>query len=671
MLVVAGATAGVGVAASVDAGADSATSAEISAAGDDPSGPASVGAQAENNTTVTILSYNDIQTAAAEDRNFSRLATLIDRRRAAHENPTVLVGAGDEVGPHALGPVSQWRAPVAVLNELDPAAEVIGNHEFDYGLAEVDNFTAASEFPWLATNLVNASTGEAFDGTESYEIVERNGTRIGVIGLLDRDATYGKTNIDFAAEGLELGNFTRVGARTAEMLKEERDVDVVVALAHTGVPQAKHLANASGAVDVIAVGDDEIRYPPKETSGTIITESVARAQYLSEINLTVSGGEVVAWNGRLIEVTDAIPKNETASRIINEYRAEAQLDTVVARSEVELNATFDANYHGETNYGNFVTDAMRNATGATVAITNAGGIRSDSVYGPGNITGGDVFNTLPFGNTVVTVNLTGAELEEALASQVVTLESDAGRQSGAQIGQQVSGVRFEWAAHNGTRQIRDVYVNAAGPDDPAEWVRLEDDETYEVAVNSFMKGGGDGYPLEDAPVVGETDRLLAEIVIDYMQAKGTISPAVEGRMQRVDVHVGRADVRLDGNGKLVLKVPAPEDYDGFVPGTFRMSAPGTRSVAAENVRYVPGTDSLLVRFDDAELASLADGRERLALDLYGGYDSTTYDRTYFEHSVLNADLDATVVERGNASAVIGPQAPALRGSAGSQMVAAE
>ncbi|WP_435178313.1 bifunctional metallophosphatase/5'-nucleotidase [Halorussus sp. AFM4] len=659
--------AGVGAGASVDAKGPSTAGDALPGSGERP-GAATVGDPVENNTTVTILSYNDIQTAAAEDRNLSRLATLIERRRAAHENPTVLVGAGDEVGPHALSPVSQWRAPVAVLNELDPAAEVIGNHEFDYGLDEVENFTAASEFPWLATNLVNASTGESFDGTEPYEIVERNGTRIGIIGLVDREATYGKTNINFSAEGLAVRNFTRVGARTAEMLKNERDVDVVVALAHTGVPQAKRLANATDAVDVIAVGDDEIKYPPRETSGAIITEGVARAQYLSEINLTVSGGEVVAWNGRLLEVTDEIPKNETVSRIIREYRSEAQLDTVVARSEVALNATFGANYHRETNYGNFVTDAMRNATGADVAITNAGGIRSDSVYGPGNITGGDVFNTLPFGNTVVSVNLTGAELKETLASQVVTLESEAGRQYGAEISQQVSGVRFEWVPHNGTRQIRDVYVNAAGPDEPAEWVRLRENETYEVAVNSFMKGGGDGYPLEDAPVVQETDRILAEIVIDYMQAKGTISPAVEGRMQRVDVHVGHADVRLDGNGKLVLKVPAPEDYDGFVPDTFRMSAPGTRSVAAENVRYVPGTNSLLVRFDDAELAALAEGRDSVALDLYGGYESAAYDRTYFEYSVLNADIDAAVTASGNASAAVGPRASALGESRGSPAV---
>lgn len=116
---------------------------------------------ADERKTVTVLTYNDIQTAAAEDGEFPRLVTLIEERRAAASGPVVVVGGGDEVGPHALGPVSQWRAPVDVLNLVGPDADVIGNHEFDYGFEEVLEFTPPSEFPWLATNLVDSSTGEA------------------------------------------------------------------------------------------------------------------------------------------------------------------------------------------------------------------------------------------------------------------------------------------------------------------------------------------------------------------------------------------------------------------------------------------------------------------------------------------------------------------------------
>lgn len=616
---------------------------------------AAADASANNSTTLTLLTYNDIQTAAAKDGNLPRLVTLIERRRAAHENPVVVAGAGDQISPHALSPVSKWRSPVAVLNGVNPDADVVGNHEFDYGLGEVSNVTAASEFPWLATNVVNKSTGESFDGTENYTIVERDGVRVGFVGVIDREATYGKTNINFSERGLVVQDFREVGPETAKYLKEEKDVDVVVALAHTGVPQAKEMAEADtgGYVDVIAVGDDEIKYPPQETSDTVITEGVARATYLGELNLTVEDGEVTAWNGRLVDVSDDVPRNETASRTIEEYRSAVNLDSTVGYSETPLNATFEANYHRETGYGNLVTDAMRNETGADVAITNAGGIRSDSVYGPGNVTGGDVFNTLPFANTLVTVRLSGSELRETLASQVVTADSEAGKQYGAEISQQVSGVRFEWVPReNADPKIRDVYVDTAGPTGESDWERLDDDGTYNVTVNSYMAGAGDGYPLSDAPRVSTTDKLLSTVVTDYVQSQTTVAPESEGRMWRVTTGVDDANVRVDGDGKVVLRLDAPADYDRSVPGTFSLvpKRPGAEAVAAERVVYDESEGTLVVRFDDAALASMVEdeaadaGDDAVELDLYGGYESSALDRAYWPYSRLNADVTASVAE---------------------------
>ncbi|SFL23128.1 2',3'-cyclic-nucleotide 2'-phosphodiesterase/5'-or 3'-nucleotidase, 5'-nucleotidase family [Halogranum rubrum] len=604
-------------------------------------------AQTENNsTTLTVLTYNDIQTAAAEDGNLPRLVTLIERRRAAHDNPTVVAGAGDQISPHALSPVSQWRAPVAVLNQIDPDADVVGNHEFDYGLEQMSNVTADSEFPWLATNLVNASTGESFDGTENYTIVEHDGVRVGFIGVVDEGATYGKTNINFSERGLEVQDFREKGPQTAEYLKSEEDVDVVVALAHTGVPEAKELAEADeGNIDVIAVGDDEIKYPPQETSDTVITEGVARAEYLSEVNLIVEGGEVTSWDGRLITVTDDIPKDENASATIDDYRSEVNLDSTVGYSETELNATFAANYHGETGYGNLVTDAMRERVDADVAITNAGGIRSDSVYGPGPITGGDVFNTLPFANTLVSVELTGSELRETLASQVITVESETGQQYGSEISQQVSGVRFDWIPReDADPKIRDIYVNTAGPTEDPNWERLDENETYTVAVNSFMAGGGSSYPLADAPRVETTDELLATTVIDYLQARGTVAPEREGRMQRVtsEVTVDDATVAVDGKGKMVLTMDAPANTTSVDADSFSVVSPGpgSASVSAEQVTYDEAENRLVVRFDEAELAALADGADERELELYGEYDSDDYERAYWSSSRLNADFTA-------------------------------
>ncbi|WP_149799984.1 5'-nucleotidase C-terminal domain-containing protein [Halorubrum xinjiangense] len=597
----------------------------------------------EESTTLTLLSYNDIQTAAAEDENFPRLVTLIEQRRAAADGPVVVVGGGDEVGPHALSPVSQWRAPVDVLNEVGPDADVIGNHEFDYGLDPISEVTADSDFPWLATNLVDSETGEAFDGTESHRVVERGGVSVGIIGLVDDGATYGKTNIDFAAEGITLEDYTETGPAQAKRLKEDENVDVVVALAHTGIDDAEQLAEADADddIDVVVVGDDEQFYPPEEVDGSIVSEARARAAYLSEIELTVADGEVTSWEGELIEVTDDVEKDPTASEIITDYRAEVGLDSVIVESETPLDATFGSNYHRETGYGNLITDAMRERADADVAITNSGGIRSDSTYGPGEITGGDIFNTLPFPNSLVTLELTGEELVEALESQIVTLESETGQDLGEEVSQQTSGVRFEWVPHEDADElVRDVYVGGE-PLDP--------DDTYRVAVNSYMAGGGSGYPLEDKPVVKDTDELLVTLVVDYLRERDTVAPAVEGRMQRVDRDLPDASVTVDGNGKVVAEFEAPDDVESVAADTAALWTADGEHRDAEKVVFDADDETLMVRVDDGDLAETigeADDGDEVPLDLYVEYESSEYDHVYFERSRLNADVAATVRNRG-------------------------
>lgn len=602
-------------------------------------------AEGDGATTLTILSYNDVQTAAAEDEDFPRLVTLIEQRREAADGPVVVVGGGDQVGPHALSPVSQWRAPVDVLNNVQPDADVIGNHEFDYGFDAVSDVTADSEFPWLATNLVDSDTGEAFDGTESTRIVDRGGVSVGIIGLADEGATTGKTNIDFEAEGVTIEDYTETGPAEAKRLKEEESVDVVVALAHTGIDDAEALAEADADddIDVVVVGDDEQFYPPEEVDGSIISEARARAAYLSEIELTISDGDVTSFDGRLIEVSDDIERDPTASRIINDYRADVGLDSVIVETETPLDATFGSNYHRETGYGNLITDAMRERADADVAITNAGGIRSDSVYGPGEITGGDIFNTLPFPNTLVTLELTGEELVETLESQVVTLESETGQSFGEEISQQVSGVRFEWVPHEGVDdQIRDVRVGG----EP-----LDSDETYAVAVNSFMANGGSGYPLEDKPVIEATDELLVTLVVEYLRERDTVAPTVEGRMQRVDRDLPDASVTADERGKVVERFEAPADVESVANDTVAVWSPDGEHLDAENVAFDEEEENLIVRVDDGELGEIlddADGSESVALDLYGEYESSEFDHVYFERSRLNADVEAVVRKRDRA-----------------------
>ncbi|WP_435358954.1 5'-nucleotidase C-terminal domain-containing protein [Haloarchaeobius sp. DFWS5] len=580
-------------------------------------------------TTVTILSYNDIQTAMAENGTAPRMVHLINERRAAHDNPTVVIGGGDEVSPHSLSPLSQWELPIEVLNVIDPDVEGIGNHDLDYGFEAVQNFSAASEFPWVMANVVQKESGEPIPGTEPYHVVEKGGVKVGVIGLAD-EKIKSKTAVDFDEEGYELQDYTDVGNEYAQQLKEEENVDVVVVAGHFGVPVAQDLAENSERIDAIVVGDDEVEYPPQETSGTVIMEAEARAEHVAELNLTVENGEVTAWNGRLLNVTENTTYNQTAADIITETRG-SELDRVVGVTETPLDSRFSSNYHDETALGNMITDAFRWKADSEIAITNAGGIRSNTQYEAGNVTVGEIYNVLPFRNSLVTVELTGSEVKSLLASQIVTLESETGSQYGAEPSLQVSGIAYEYVPHESVpaeQRIQDAWVG----DQP-----LNDSQTYTVTVNSYM-AGWDGSVLENATRVSETQSLYGTVTLEYVQAMSPVSPTDADRIRRVDYLAGTATATLDSEGETTLTFKQPPNATEFDAGSFYATTDTSTRVNATAVETME--DEVAVTFDDSALQTLADGPG--AVQIYGLYDDSGYNHSYFEKSIFGGDLQAAI-----------------------------
>ncbi|WP_439026897.1 5'-nucleotidase C-terminal domain-containing protein [Haloarchaeobius sp. DT45] len=606
-----------------------------------PAGSTADDVTANNSTTVTILSYNDIQTAMSQNTTVPRMVHLVNERRAAHDNPTVVVGGGDQVSPHSLSPISQWRLPVKVLNVLGPDVEVVGNHDLDYGFGPVENFSNASEFPWVMANVVQADSGEPIPGTKPYTVIERGGVKVGVIGLAD-EKIKGKTAVDFAAEGYELRDYQQVGQQYAEQLRTEENVDVVVVAGHFGVPVAKDLAKNTDGIDAIVVGDDEVEYPPQETAGTVIMEAEARAEHVAELNLTVENGEVTAWNGRLLAVTENTTKNGTADRIITETRG-SQLDKVVGKSEVNLDSRFASNYHDETALGNMITDAFRWKEGSQIAITNAGGIRSNTNYEAGPVTVGEVYNVLPFGNTLVTVELTGSEVKQLLASQVVTLESETGQQYGAEAQLQVSGITYEFVPHESVpaeQRIQDVYVNG----EP-----LAEDETYTVTVNSYM-AGWDGSVLTNATRVSETQALYGTVTLEYITAHSPVAPEDANRIRRVDYLGGQAPATLDGEGTVTVEFAMPPNAESVNASTFYAATNATNTVEATNV--ATDGDRIVVTFDDAKLKPLAESEGDV--QVYGKYTDSGMNFTYFEQAVFAGDVQATVEQPTTTTATVTP-----------------
>ena len=175
----------------------------------------------------------------------------------------------------------------------------------------------------------------------------------------------------------------------------------------------------------------------------------------------------------------------------------------------------------ETNLGNIIADAMREAVGAEVALANGGGIRGDRTYEAGTIlTRKDILTELPFGNVTVLIELSGADLLAALENGVSEVENGAGRFP------QVSGLSFLYdpKAPKGSR-VAEVAVGGTA---------LEPGRLYKVATNDYLLGGGDGYSsLKGAKALIDAAgaKLLASTVMDYIAANEPVAPKIEGRIR--------------------------------------------------------------------------------------------------------------------------------------------
>ena len=202
----------------------------------------------------------------------------------------------------------------------------------------------------------------------------------------------------------------------------------------------------------------------------------------------------------------------------------AELDVEIGTTTTELDSRRASVRGVETAIGNLISDAIREGVDADVAITNGGGIRGDKIYSAGTVlTRRDIQTELPFGNTTVKLEVTGAQIVEALENGFSQVENGAGRFPS------VSGMTVTWDAKApaGSR-VTSVMVGESP---------IDNAKSYTLAANDYIAGGGDGYSVfKDAKnlIDPAAAQLMAIMVVNYIEAAGEISPAVEERLRAKD-----------------------------------------------------------------------------------------------------------------------------------------
>jgi 5'-nucleotidase / UDP-sugar diphosphatase len=456
----------------------------------------------------------------------AHLATLVAQERKAAAT-SFLLDSGD-MFTGTLSRLTDGEALLEMMALMRYDAMGVGNHEFDYGSGVLEKGIMRVPFPVLCCNIRHKGQGVRY--TRPYTILERNGARLGVIGVMGILAAT-RTIMPSKVSALE---FTDPVAETTACVKELRDtVDVIVVLAHQGLP---------GPMQTDAENDPEVQRPLQEDlafcaavpgidvyiaahshhgleqpivhpdTRTLITQTYGYGTRLGRIRLSVKDRKVVRHEIDLLKVwSDRLePDAIVASRVAHYRRTVAdQIGAPFGRASQRITRK----YHQESALGSLVADAMRKRAGADVAVTNAGGLRADLPEGP--IDRGHVLDALPFLNDVVTIELDGGALK-AVLEQGFSLEAGM---------VQVSGLK---ARYDVQRPPRERLVSLEIDGRP-----VDDQRRYRVATNSFLAEGGDGYSaFRQGTLVGK-DVVLSDMFADYIKRENTVGPPQPGRLTNV------------------------------------------------------------------------------------------------------------------------------------------
>jgi 2',3'-cyclic-nucleotide 2'-phosphodiesterase (5'-nucleotidase family) len=485
------------------------------------------------------------------------LKAYFDQHRAQNPN-TLLVTAGDAVG--ATPPISSFfqdEPTIRAMRLMGFTADTLGNHNFDAGLGRLQGHidlagdtsgaVPGTAFNYLSANLKNVE--DNLVGIEKMKIYNVGGVKVAIIGITNPEApglvfpgSFGTIEI---TDPVAAANQTRAVARKA-------GAQVVIALIHAGITNASgtgsgplvDFANGVTGFDLIVGDHTDFQYSAT-INGALVTENRSKGLTYSVATLSVSPGAGVTSKSVefITPLASAVTPDAEVTALLNGYRSQLQpiLGTVIGSAErAILRSDSCGRADGrlcESLVGNVTTDAMRLAYGTDFAITNSGGLRDrltcpDAGGGSGfcpvappsnQITRGQVLSVLPFGNIVVTVPLSGAELKAFLENGVSAMPGANGKFP------QVSGLCFTYdvAAPAGSR-VTSVVRQAADGSCTGAAVDLTAASTYAVATNDFMATGGDGYPNVFGRSV--TRDIMDQVLADYVTSASPLNPSIQGRI---------------------------------------------------------------------------------------------------------------------------------------------
>ena len=492
-----------------------------------------------------ILHTNDVHGAVNGYAYIAQLKADYEAKGAE----VILVDAGDYSQGKTYVSVTKGADAVTMMNAAGYDVVTLGNHEFDYGYAQLKENMSKAKFKVVCADVFNENGTPIFDANYTY--TTKSGVKVGFFGM-ETPETQTKAN-PALIKGLTFATGDAFTKAAADQVAALKDADVVICLAHLGIDaesapyRSTDLYAAVKGIDFIIDGHSHTVMTKGENGEPIQSTGTAFANIGV---IVIDDATKKIESNSLFEIKEDTAKDATvaaaAQKIID--RIDKEYGAVFAKSEVELNGAKapNGNRDSETNNGDLITDAMlwkvmQNKEGLTVdadhvvAITNGGGIRA--AIKPGDVTKKDINTVLPFGNTVVTIYITGEELLEVLEASTYSLPVGGFPQVAGinytistAVAYDANAETYPASTYYGPKSINRVTINSINGKD----FKLGD--TYAVVTNDFSAAGGDTYyAFKAATAKFDTGIPLDEAVMEYVtkELKGVIGEqyaAPQGRI---------------------------------------------------------------------------------------------------------------------------------------------
>ncbi|GAB4030197.1 MAG: bifunctional UDP-sugar hydrolase/5'-nucleotidase [Elusimicrobiota bacterium] len=463
---------------------------------------------------------------------FAVLSAMLKKEK----NPYILIDSGDMFQGTPEGNFTKGLATVRYMNALGYSAATVGNHDYDYGESNLSLLASKASFPILGANVYEKESGKRPSYLKSYAIVEKAGKKIALLGLA---GVHTKTStLPKNVEKLDFKDEAQEAAKYADEIRALKP-DVLILMPHIGIDgrfsqqkvdlstysfSAKEInwsdikAARAAKADVTLGGHNHtgLKAGYRDEQGGLICESYWGLTDVTkvELNFDDKTGAFKGASCSLIPLwTDIYSEDPEILKITSEISSDVnkEMDKKLGEAQTDIPASKET---PDSPIGNWMTDVMRAYAGTDLAFQNSGGIRN--VINKGDVKLRDIFQVMPFENTLVKMTMTGSQLERLIGDNF----------RGNKSAMQISGLTVKYSMEN--EKMTGFFLEKDGK-------KISPEDRFTVVTNNYLTTGGTGgQAFMESSDMKDTMVTVREALIDYVKKTGKISAPPVGRFVKIN-----------------------------------------------------------------------------------------------------------------------------------------